>query len=301
MKEDLEKYDDAQSDDERKRWALGGEEFKLVAGYIAALSDLCELSSATFAHYEKLRGVVNAYDPGKFDELPVASQVRAALAGRLIDSVDSLDKTRSSLKNASAFLDDFRATYEKLIVLAARATGHPNLVERAERLRAGMLGPQVTSSDGLLEVKEQARTLELEIAEANEQPRRIVEGAALAEVAGAAALPERLAALRSVEAELGGGGLPSIQAAIGQMETRELPLPEPRKLRRQVAIGDFWFNVASGALTVIAGMAAVYGGNAAFGSLGDYGGLMLWGIGVDTGVKLIRQFAPSFIGRLAGF
>jgi hypothetical protein len=62
-----------------------------------------------------------------------------------------------------------------------------------------------------------------------------------------------------------------------------------REYRRE----DRRFSVLAGLLVVLSGMSLLYAGNPAFGTLGDYLAVALWGAAVGEGLQLARRLWPS--------
>lgn len=311
--------DEADSEAERTRWAFGGLEFGRIAGYVDSLKALYTAANAVDAHFRALYTFYNRYHlPGvPFESLPVVEHVNAALAGRLISTRAELTTLQDALKDAGTFLDAFKEMFEETVRLE-HAADVDRLKARAIYLQKELLSPDFDSSDLIPPVREDIVRLGLEIAASkiDIEPSvhlglvEIIERSAVGEgedvLADLRATPGLVFGFSDLERFIPragdvAAGLPDLPAALSRVTPQRPPKPEPSstqllRLRRS----DRLFNIGSFVIIVVSGIALVYLTSQTFGSWKDYATIFLWGLGLDVGIKLVRQFTPGFVGRLAG-
>ena len=315
--EAVKEFGGAETDADRTKWGPGGTEFVRIKGYVDSLAALYKAADATYSHLKALHSFFSEHDhfTTGFDELAVVKQVNDALAGRMILSAKELGALQSDLKAAGTFLDGFRETYEKLVQLehAVPAT-HPDLKAEAIRLQREMLGPEFDTSDLLDPLREDVAQLILRISASQVTPAapvlaRFVDQIIAADESTAsgvlddvmeAAYPFTSSAIGALPLTRGTtrpSDLADALAALRPAKPVEIPSSQLYlRLRRS----DRYFNAVSFGLVVASGMFWIYGKSATFGASQDYLAIFLWGFGLDVGVKLVRQFSPAFVGRLAG-
>jgi hypothetical protein len=311
---------EAETDAERAKWAASGPEVGRITGYVDSLSKLYDAADGIKAH---LSAFSSFFDHEKhfdvhFDKLAMVVQVKAALEGRIIRTPRELEALQSDLKSAGDFLDSFREVYETIVRLeAAVPRDDPDgLGGKVEHLHRAMLGPEFDTVDLVGPLKEDVAQLALAIA-ASKVPSADASSFVVGRVMAAQTVEESDEVIRLVQENVGPLTLSEISALFPNLATtgpqlaslegvlREL-VPAPRqeassselllRLRRR----DLYFNVVTFGLVVTSGMILVYATNATFGSWADYMAILLWGFGIDVGIKLLRQFSPAFIGRLSG-
>jgi hypothetical protein len=281
----------AGSDEEHKKWRPDGAEFKRIQEYVDALPGLHQLSQAAFMHYQSLRErVLNLYPEIDLEQVPVLKQVIEAVKPCLIMDAAQLKKLQEQLKTASGFATDFSNLYQRLVGLMNLA-GQSTHKARAKALLDGLVSEAIVNADWLVEIDTAAKRLELDIQAA--QVREREESSVLL---GPRDL-ETEAIVDSWSLRIALPALPDVRELFSLLQPVETISEKTSKdLQKELRQLDLAFNMITGFIVVVTGLSVLYLGNASFGSLADYVGLLLWGTVVDEGFKLARQLAPSLLG-----
>lgn len=272
--EGLSKFDQIESPDERdKRFGVPmGTDVAMMRDLVDHEGLLLEDAQLVSKDYgELLRLLPKDQAP---TAIPIVAHVRDAWSGPQPKTVAEFD---AGLKSVEESAKDLKRLAQVLAyaneVLADAEEAGDKFPARAKALLDRLFGPATQNSDDADGVMKELRDLEGEIAKAGSSRRTASLDAAV------------------VEQVFGD------QAWMGIRNRRlaRRPRASSESLSKELNALEWRYGLIGGAAVVLTG-ATVYLSNATFGSLGDYVGLLLWGIGVGEAIKLARRLP---IGDLA--
>jgi hypothetical protein len=282
----LRKFDESESDEERKKWGPGGDELQRLSEYPAKLEKMYVTSRSIADDYLALLAVVT-----DFDRLPVSTTTKKALSPRLIADEAKFAELQDELTGAAAFIHPFRVLYVRIEELIGR---YP-LEKRVEAKRGALASPAIQTA-------EQVTSLATEVEQ-------------LATSLGARAIrvftPREYVNLRSepMEGLLARADLDAPVLSwlnLGAAPDHLSPVPPPRpatsdELKKNLKAQDVQFQTVAVFVALITGIWTLYLPNATFGAtLADYIGIFLWGLGIDQALKLVRRLGPGLAQKVVG-
>ncbi len=280
--------ENAESDEERKRFGPGGEEVKKVETLIETYEDLLGYSLQIGQSYVVLAARL---DPdsrqAEFEGGALSGRISELLRSTVISHGAELTDLEAEAKDLHAVLHSVSQLDESYRRLAEKPGGSEAIKDKIEKRRKQLLHDDLTDDD----VKAQ-HDLYAEIA------KELYEGE------GAKAVQMKVGNLAALS--LAGTGSATAASATPRPLSIAPPIapivldsPENgNPWKKYFEPGNWAYSIVSGGVVIAAGLSALYFSNSTFGSTEDYIGMVLWGSTVQGGISLVRQLIPGRIQSL---
>jgi hypothetical protein len=281
----LDKFEQAESDEERKKWGPGGDELERLSEYLDKLEKMYTTSRTIADDYLAMHAAVGE----NFKVLPVAVATSDTLSHDVIPDETKFAELQDELSSASGFMSAFAILHVRIQDLLEKHPGNAQL----EAKRRELLSPATRNADRVTslakEVEQVASTL----------------GTAKVRVFGA----EEYINLRSnrFQGLLERGDLDeSLLSVLNIAATPDhfSPVRSQRPatsddLKKKLTADDRGFQIFTIIVALLTGLWSLYFPNATFGSsVVDYLGIFLWGIGIDQTLKLVRRLGPGLVQKV---
>jgi hypothetical protein len=260
-----QKFQAAEGDAERKKWAADGEEVIRLEGYLDLLREMYVIVGGICEYYNSLKVKIQ-----NFESLPVAEHaVKAVSLDNVIKEKNELTKVKTSLVETAEFIEKFYKNYVWLEDLDNIAQGEDK--ERVQDLLRTMRTRAVANLEVLnvIEKKTREAAVPIEIGYAKRSQRVDVN--------------KSMRELLSLE--------PKIDAL--EQVAKDIPDETPDETLKRLNDLERRYFLVSALLVIGTGFYTLYLANPTFGSLYDYFNTLLWGTGVTAGFQLARSLFPS--------
>jgi hypothetical protein len=281
----------ATSDAERERFGPGGEEMKKVDTALESYEALLSYSRQIAQSYRLLADRLESESIGsEFVSGALVERVRELLDGRTIAGGAELTEMLTEAKDVYLVLHGVSRLDLSYRLLASKPG-----VDQGVREKIAMRRKQLLHSGASTDDLTAQRALYAEMAKS------------LYEVEGPKPVEVTVPLLPTFA--LGGSTAPALLEPPSSPPGTPLPEAAPvvstgtekesNAWSKYLDMGNWAFTVISSVLVFLAGLSALYFGNATFGSVGDYLGMFLWGSTVQGGISLVRQVVPGATKGLA--
>jgi hypothetical protein len=259
----LREFKKSESADERdKRWGLIGSERTRLAKLVDRLEILGRLAPVLSDEYQQLTTRIGRDVAARTPAVRAAVQ---AWSGEVLPPHADFEAREKTMTSSVGFVErllNALILVDQIAQLAVDKNAAQTLRDSIADVREQLLGPSTTSVEVVSERETSVRKLETDVLAAATSGRVDTSG-----------YVSPVPALSHVE--------PLAE------ELQDLALD--RRLSVQLANQEFRYNIAAAIFVVLSGLAALYFTKASFGTIGDYLGVFLWGIGVGEVVKLLPR------------
>lgn len=258
-----QKFRDAESDAERKKWAVDGEEVAKIEGYLVSLQSIYNLAKGIHRQYKDLKSNI-----ADFDTLPLGQQTRELLVrDGLINSQDALAQLLLQFERVGKFMNAF---YELFFWLPLLAKDAGEDQERVREWQKTMKSPLINNLGVVEAIDKEAKELASTLSRGMKRRGQSVD----------VLVRESLSITRFLD------------AVSRRIRHSDVISETPEETVKRLSDLELHYRLVSGLVVLGTGFYTLYLANPTFGSPYDYLNILLWGTAVSAGFQVARSLFP---------